>query len=48
MHVCHFKCTFPITDINKGKQVLNQWFSVITAVFCYDSVYLYTWKYGKK
>ena len=22
MHVCHYKYTFPITDINKGKQVL--------------------------
>ena len=26
MHVPRYKCTFPITDINKGKQGLNQWF----------------------
>ena len=29
-------------DVNTGKQVLNQWFSVITAVFGSDNVYLYT------
>ena len=39
MHDCQYKCTFPITDINKDKQVFNQCFSVITAVFCSDSVY---------
>ena len=33
MHVCHYQCRFPITDINKGKQVLNQWFLLLTAVF---------------
>ena len=30
MHVGHYKCTFPIADINKGKQVLNQCFPVIS------------------
>ena len=29
--------TFPITGINKSKIGLNNFFSVITTVFCYDN-----------